>query len=129
MLHMLAIIVVILTNLTPAGVTEFNLQIIDGDERVEIQLTRQADGGWKAQSGKELKESLAFYVDGTKVTTKAGDKATTEDLAKHLTIGAMPFKMKHHANGLDFLIEAEKRNGRVVEEKKEVKVRWKAEKK
>jgi hypothetical protein len=36
---MLAIIAAILTNLTPAGVTEFNLQIIDGDERVEIQLT------------------------------------------------------------------------------------------
>jgi len=123
---MLALIVVILTNLTPAGVTEFNLKISDGDERVEIQLTRQADGGWKAQA-KELDESLAFYVDGTKVTTKRGDKMTTEDLAKHLTIGAMPFKMTHHADGLDFLIGAEKRDGSVVEEKKEVNVRWKTD--
>ena len=123
MLQMLAIIVVILTNLTPAGVTEFNLLIIDGDERVEIQLTRQADGGWKAQSGR-LTEPLTFYVDGTKVTTKAGDKTTTEDLAKHLTIGAMPFKMTHHAEGLDFLIEdpEDKQDSRVV------KVRWKAAK-
>ena len=128
MLQMLAIIVVILTNLAPAGGAEFNLQIIDGDERVEIQLTRQADGGWKAQSDKEFKESLTFYVDGTRVTTKAGDRTTTEDLAKHLTMGAMPFKMTHHADGLDFVIEAEKRDGRVVEEKKEIKVRWEAEK-
>jgi hypothetical protein len=124
---MLAIIVVILTNLAPAGVTEFNLRAITGNERVEIQLTRQADGGWKA-SGKELREPLAFYVDGTKVTTKAGDKATTEDVAKHLTIGATPFEIKHHSDGLDFLVGAEKRDGRVVEGKKEFKVRWATEK-
>jgi hypothetical protein len=120
MQQMLAIIVVILTNLAPAGVTEFNLQVIDGDKRVEIQLTRQADGEWKAQSGKQLNEPVTFDVDGTKVTTKAGNRTTTEDLAKHLTIGAMPFQMKHHSDGLDFLIGAEERDGRVVE------VRWKA---
>ena len=124
MLHMLSIIVVILSNLAPAGVTEFSLQISNGDERVEIQLTRQADGGWKAQGGKELQDSLMFYVDGTKVTTKVGDKATTEDLAKHLTIGAMPFKMKHHAEGLDFIIEEPKNK----QDSRVVNVRWKAEK-
>ena len=121
---MLAIIVAIVTHLIPAGVTEFNVQINDGDQRVEIQLTRQADGGWKAPSGKDLIESRTYYVDGTKVTTKVGDKTTTEDLAKRLTIGAMPFKVKHHAAGLDFLIEdPNKRDSR------DVKVRWEAEKK
>ncbi len=124
MQELLVIIVAIVTHLTPAGVTEFDLQIIDGDQRVEIQLTKQADGGWKAPSGKDLVESWTFYVDGTKVTTKDGDKTTTADLAKHLTIGAMPFKMMHHVKGLDFLVEdpENKQDSRVV------KARWKAAK-
>ena len=118
----LAIIVAIVTYLMPAGVTEFNVQIIDvgSDDSSVIQFTRQADGGWKGKS-KELKESLIYHVDGTKVTTKTNDKATTEDLAKHLTMGAMPFKMTHHAEGLDFFVEDPGNK----QDSRELKVRWK----
>ena len=120
--YILSIIVAIVTHLIPDSVAEFNVQIIDvgSNDSTEIQLTRQAEGGWKVK-GKELKESLIYQVDGTKVTTKSDDKTTTEDLAKYLTMGTMPFKMKHHAEGLDFFVEdpGNKQDSRVL------KVRWK----
>lgn len=120
--YILSIIVAIVTHLIPDSVAEFNVQIIEvgSKDLTEIQLTRQAEGGWKVK-GKELKDSLIYQVDGTKVTTKSDDKTITEDLAKYLTIGTMLFKIKHHAEGLDFFVEDPTNK----QDSRELKVRWK----
>lgn len=125
MQELLSIILAIVINLIPGKVTEFTVQItdIEGGESVKMQVTKQADGGWKAHGEKALKDPVTYYFDSTKVTVKNGDKNTTEDLAKHLTIGATPFRIQHCADGLNFLVNAEENDSRVV------KVRWEAEKK
>ena len=119
---LLSIILAIVLNIIPAEVTEFSVQIADGDDTIVMQFEKQEGGGWKSQGGRGVKDPSTYYISGTKLTVKTSRKTSENDLAKHLTIGATPFKVRHRANGLDFLVTEEEKDSRVV------RVRWKLEK-
>jgi hypothetical protein len=114
----LAVFVGIVLNLIPADASTFTMQMKGGDKGVTIQFTKQADGGWKGIHQGEREASLrVFYLAGTKVACKVGDKEETEDLAKvigvdektqwkdlkKVNLRSIPVDIEHEASGLNFI--------------------------
>jgi hypothetical protein len=119
---LLPIILALVLNIIPAEATDFTIQIAEGDDSIELQFKKQEDGGWESQLGQAGKEPSTYYISGTKLTVKNSGKTSENDLAKHLTIGATLFKVRHRADGLEFLVKEEEKDSRVV------RARWKLEK-
>jgi hypothetical protein len=114
-------------NLLPPGVTEFSLAM---PKSQPVQFIQQPDGGWKGVKANSAQAPL-FYIHGTELTMKTGDKEMKNDLAtmlgvtattnwKELTevkIGEKPVQIQRQADGLDFVVKLPKDN-------KDVEVRY-----
>lgn len=100
----MTIIIAIVVNLLPPGVAEFTLRITEGNDEVRVHVEKQEDQGWTAGNEDAPDAFGTFHVEGSSVTVQSRDGKTTQDLSKYLTVGATPFTIRHHPEGLDFLV-------------------------
>jgi hypothetical protein len=113
-----ALVLVIVVNMLPAGMDRFTMGL--SSERNAVQLTKQADGGWRMKDIGATK-GVVFYVTGTKITIKGKSKeeSGTKDVGDMLGVdtktdwtrvtdltllGKTPLHVDRKPDGLDILV-------------------------
>lgn len=118
----IAVIILAVLNLIPAGVNTFTLGM--PGNKPQICFTKQADGGWQGvPTGDKVRkeETVTFYVSGTKMTAKdqEGKEISAQDLGplfgidektdwsklKEIKFGRQTMVIDRKDNGLDFTMK------------------------